>query len=44
MGGGGGVLPHKRLWGCAAGWRRIFTTGLTIMAVAFSTELITRME
>ena len=29
--GGGGVLPYKRLEarGCAAGWRRIFTTGLT---------------
>ena len=28
---GGGVLPYKRLEarGCAAGWRRIFTTGLT---------------
>ena len=34
-GGGGegvqGVLPYKRLIGCAAGWGRIFTTGLTIM-------------
>ena len=27
----GGVLPYKRLMGCAAGWGRIFTTGLTIM-------------
>ena len=30
-GGGGGVLPYKRLMGCAAGCGRIFTTGLTIM-------------
>ena len=29
--GGGGVLPYKRLMGCAAGCGRIFTTGLTIM-------------
>ena len=27
---GGGVLPYKRLMGCAAGWGRIFTTRLTI--------------
>ena len=27
-------------WGCAAGWGRIFTTGLTIMGVAFSMELL----
>ena len=30
-GGGGGLLPYKRLMGSAAGWGRIFTTGLTIM-------------
>ena len=30
-GGGEGVLPYKRLMGCAAGCGRIFTTGLTIM-------------
>ena len=24
--GGGGLLPYKRLMGCAAGWGRIFTT------------------
>ena len=27
-------------WGCAAGWGRNFTTGLTIMGVAFSMELL----
>ena len=27
-------------WGCAAGWGCIFTTGLTIMGVAFSMELL----
>ena len=31
----GGVLPYKRLMGCAAGWGRIFTTGLTIMGSHF---------
>ena len=30
VGGGGGVLPYKRLMGCAAEWGRVFTTGLTI--------------
>ena len=34
-GGGGGLLPYKRLMGCAAGWMRIFTTGLTIMGSHF---------
>ena len=34
-GGGGGALPYKRLMGCAAGWGRIFTTGLTIMGCIF---------
>ena len=29
------ALPHKRLMGCAAGWGRIFTTGLTIMGSHF---------
>ena len=28
---GWGVLPYKRLTGCAAGWGRIFTTGSTIL-------------
>ena len=29
-GGGGGVLPHKRLkWGCVAGWGCIFSTGVS---------------
>ena len=37
---GGGVLPYKRLMGCAAGWGRILTTGLTIIGVAFSIELL----
>ena len=32
--GGGGYFK----WGCAAGWGRIFTTGLTIMG--FSIELL----
>ena len=30
-----GVIPYKRLTGCAAGWGRIFTTGLTIMGSHF---------
>ena len=34
-GGGGEVLPYKRLWGCAAEWGRIFTTGLTIRGSHF---------
>ena len=34
-GRGGGLLPYKRLMGCAAGWSRIFTTGLTIMGSHF---------
>ena len=29
--GGGGVLPYEKLKGIAAGWGRIFTTGLIIM-------------
>ena len=32
---GGKVLRYKRLMGCAAGWGRIFTTGLTIMGSHF---------
>ena len=33
---GGGALPYKRLMGrYAAGWGRIFTTGLTIMGLHF---------
>ena len=27
-------------WGCTAGWGCIFTNGLTIMGIAFSTELL----
>ena len=32
---GRGVLPYKRLRGCAAGWGRIFMTGWTIMGLHF---------
>ena len=40
-GGGGGHFLIRGYWGCAAGWGRIFTTGLTIKyhGVAFSIEL-----
>ena len=33
------------LWGCGAGWGRIFTTGLTIMGLPFqlSFNRVTRM-
>ena len=34
-GGGGGYFLVKDYWGCAAGWGRIFTTGLTIMGSHF---------
>ena len=30
-----GILPSNRLMGCAAGWGRIFTTGLTIKGFTF---------
>ena len=33
--GGGGYFLVKDYWGCAAGWGRIFTTGLTIMGSHF---------
>ena len=33
--GGKGVLPYDRLMGCAAGWDRIFTTGLNMMGPHF---------
>ena len=33
--GGGGYFLVKGSWGCAAGWGRIFTTGLTIMGLHF---------
>ena len=33
--GGGGVLPYKTPRGRAAGWGRIFTTGVTIMGTHF---------
>ena len=36
----GGALPYKRLIGCAGGWGRIFTTGLTMMGSHFSIELL----
>ena len=39
--GGGGYFLVKGYWGCAAGWGRIFTTGLTIMGLHFSR--VTRM-
>ena len=32
---GGGYFLVKDYWGCAAGWGRIFTTGLTIMGLHF---------
>ena len=32
---GGGALLSNGLLGCAAGWGRIFTTGLTIMGLPF---------
>ena len=34
-GGGGGYFLVKDYWGCAAGWGRIFTTGLNIMGLHF---------
>ena len=34
-GGGGGYFLVNGYWGCAAGWGRIFTTGLTIMELNF---------
>ena len=34
-GGGGGYFLVKGYWGCAAGWGRIFTTGLTILGLHF---------
>ena len=34
-GGGGGYFLVKDYRGCAAGWGRIFTTGLTIMGLHF---------
>jgi len=33
--GGAGLLPRNRLMACAAGWGRIFSTGLTIMGLHF---------
>ena len=33
--GGGGYFLIRGYWGCAAGWGRIFTTGLTIMGLHF---------
>lgn len=34
-GGGGGYFLVVGLWGCAAGWGRIFMTGLTITGLYF---------
>ena len=33
--GGGEYFLIRGYWGCAAGWSRIFTTGLTIMGSRF---------
>ena len=33
--GRGGYFLVKEYWGCAAGWGRIFTSGLTIMGLHF---------
>ena len=33
--GSGGVLPFRGLMGCAAGWGRVFTTGLIITELHF---------
>ena len=33
--GGGGYSLTRGHWGCAAGWGRIFTTGLTIIELHF---------
>ena len=41
--GGGGVLPYKRLMGCAAGCGRIFTTGLTIMGIRHLFSIYVRL-
>ena len=35
-----GILPSNRLMGCAAGWGRILTAGLTIKGLHFSLELL----
>ena len=35
-GGGGGYSLIRGYWGCAAGWGRIFTTGLTIKGRIFN--------
>ena len=36
----GGYFLIRGKWGCAAGWGRIFTTGVTIMGSKFSIELL----
>ena len=33
--GGGGYFLIRGYWGCAAGWGRVFTAGLTIMGLHF---------
>ena len=38
--GGGGYFLVKYYWGCAAGWGRIFTTGLTIIGFTILVELL----
>ena len=40
-GGGEGYFLVTDLWGCAAGWGRIFMTGLTITGLYF--RRVTRM-
>ena len=39
-GGGGGLLPYKRLMGYAAETERVFPTGLAIMGLHFHKELL----
>ena len=39
-GGGGSYFPVKDYCGYAAGWGRIFTTGVTIVGVTFLVELL----
>ena len=42
-GGGGKYFLLMGSWGCAAGWGRIFTTGLTIMGLHFQQEFPTKL-
>ena len=43
-GGGGRVFLKIGYWGCAAGWRRIFTAGLTKMGLPFPAFLMECLE